>query len=59
MYWIHPLVNARLLKSALSTLLEDLKEDPLKFVNYFWMSIRSFSDLADRLEDTLHITKTP
>lgn len=52
-YWTHPLVSARLLKGAFSTLFEDLKEDPLKFFNYFRMSISSFNELADKLEDAL------
>ena len=53
-FWTHPLVSARLLKGAFSTLFEDLKEDPFKFFNYFRMSIRSFNELADKLEDALH-----
>lgn len=57
-YWTHPLVSARLLKGAFSTLFEDLKEDPLKFFNYFRMSIRSFNELADRLEDALQNNDT-
>lgn len=57
-YWTHPLVSTRLLKGAFSTLFEDLKEDPLKFFNYFRMSIRSFNELADKLEDSLQNQNT-
>ena len=57
-YWTHPLVSARLLKGAFSTLFEDLKEDPPKFFNYFRMSIRSFNELAAKLEDTLKMQNT-
>lgn len=57
-YWVHPLVSARLLKGAFVTLVSDLQEHPLKFFNYFRMSIRSFNELANKLEDTLRSENT-
>ncbi|KAJ8896971.1 hypothetical protein PR048_002317 [Dryococelus australis] len=48
-YVSHPLVSSRLLKGAFATMFIDLREDESKFCYYFRMSIKSFDELATKL----------
>lgn len=52
-YWVHPMVSARLMKGAFSTLFIDLRDDEVKFFNYFRMSHKSFDELAARIGDVI------
>ncbi|KAJ8892432.1 hypothetical protein PR048_005012 [Dryococelus australis] len=56
--WVHPFVSARLLKGAFVTTFADLRNDELKFYNYFRMSIKSFNELSARLRVALKLQDT-
>lgn len=57
-FWVHPLVSARLLKGAFTSLFTDLCNDEDKFFNYFRMSRRSFDELSSRIGDVIRCRDT-
>nr|CAI5857448.1 unnamed protein product [Callosobruchus analis] len=56
--WVHPIVSERLLVGAFVTLYSKLREDEIKFFNYFRMSIKSFDELHHKLENALKLSDT-
>jgi hypothetical protein len=52
-YWTHPLVSSRLLKGAFVTMFADIREDESKFHNYLRMSLKSFDELAAKLDASI------
>jgi len=43
--WVHPLLSTRLSEGAFSINFEGLRKDPVKFFNYFRMSVSAFDEL--------------
>nr|CAH7719693.1 unnamed protein product [Callosobruchus chinensis] len=56
--WVHPIVSERLLVGAFVTLYSKLREDEIKFFNYFRMLIKSFDELHHKLENALKLSDT-
>ncbi|KAJ8896034.1 hypothetical protein PR048_001375 [Dryococelus australis] len=56
--WVHPCVNARLLKGAFVTSFMELREDENKFFNYFRLSVKSFYELVVKFEDRIKLEDT-
>ena len=52
-FWVHPIVNQRLLRGTFVTLYSELREHPRKFFNYFRMSTTTFDELYVKLEHNL------
>ena len=51
--WIHPLIAERSKTGAFNTLFHELRQDNMKFFNYFRMSITTFDELLNKLHDHL------
>ena len=45
--WIHPLIAERSKTGAFNTLFHELRQDNMKFFNYFRMSITTFDELLN------------
>jgi len=43
--WVHPLNSTRPSEGAFNLLFENIKKDPVKFFNYFRMSVSAFDEL--------------
>lgn len=52
-HWIHPINQRRDDVGMFVTLFEDLRNDDVKFFNYFRMSIASFDELHGRLKEVI------
>jgi transcription termination factor NusB len=52
-YWVHPINTKRLTLGVFYTLFEELRNDGDKFFNYFRMSVTSFDELHDKLQNVL------
>lgn len=53
MYWVHLVVEKRLLVGAFYTSFQDLLEHEQTFLNYFRLYIASFHELNDKSKDIL------
>ncbi|KAG8224494.1 hypothetical protein J437_LFUL003217 [Ladona fulva] len=53
MQWVHPINLKRNESGAFHVLFQELRNDPIKFYNYFRMSISTFDELHGRLKDSL------
>ncbi|KAG8223752.1 hypothetical protein J437_LFUL003117 [Ladona fulva] len=53
MQWVHPINLKRNESGAFHVLFQELRNGPIKFYNYFRMSISTFDELHGRLKDSL------
>jgi len=52
-FWVHPILIERPVAGSFVVLFQKLREDDLKFFNYFRMSIKSFDELSSKVERDL------
>lgn len=57
-HWVHPINQRREEVGLFCTLFQDLRNDELKFFNYFRMSMGSFDELHDKLKNVLQRQNT-
>ncbi|XP_027233858.2 uncharacterized protein [Penaeus vannamei] len=57
-YWVHPILKDRLTYGMFFTLYPKLREYEPKFFNYMRMSIKSFDDLLEQIQDDISSTST-
>ena len=50
-YWVHPLVCTRLETGQFYTLFYELRKDENEYFNYFRMSLKSFDELLNLLQE--------
>lgn len=51
--WLNPIVQRRSTVGAFTTLMQQLRNDPQKFFNYFRMTIPTFDNLLKKVEKDL------
>ena len=49
--WVHPLLRTRLQTAQFYTLFYELRKDESKFLKYFRMSLKSFDELLNLLQE--------
>ncbi|KAL5235250.1 hypothetical protein ACI65C_002660 [Semiaphis heraclei] len=52
-YWVHPLLSARSTKGLLNLFYNDLRKYEDNFFNYLRMSVSSFDELMEQLQEDL------
>ncbi|CAI6374003.1 unnamed protein product [Macrosiphum euphorbiae] len=52
-YWVHPITSQRLLKGQFYKLHNELRSYPVKFFNFYRMSVKSFDDLLNLIRPSI------
>jgi hypothetical protein len=57
-WWVHPINSTRLSHGCFYTLYPLLRQDPVRFFNYFRMSQSSFDELLTEIKDSITLQNT-